>query len=99
MATEINNVNASRFNAPKSGLATESKGHAPHASGTEKQDDVKISQDAKTIERVSVSITESAAFDAKKVAEITEAIREGRYPVDPDRIAAKFMELEDQLSG
>lgn len=98
MATEINNVNATRFNTPKSSQATDSREQTRHANEAGKADHVQISQDAKTIERVSVSISESAAFDEKKVAEIAAAIREDRYPVDPDRIAEKFMELEGQLS-
>ena len=99
MANDINNINAAKFNAAKPSVAQESRERtraSEHDNKTQK-DQVAISQDAKTVERVSVAISESPAFDSAKVEEITQAIREGRYPVNAERIAEKFLELEGQL--
>jgi negative regulator of flagellin synthesis FlgM len=99
MATEINNVNVAKYDTPKGGVAAESSSRRNAATESRSPEDrVEISQDAKSLERVSVSISESSSFDEKKVAEITQAIREGRYPLDSQRIAEKFMELESQLN-
>ncbi|NKB98053.1 MAG: flagellar biosynthesis anti-sigma factor FlgM [Pseudomonadales bacterium] len=99
MASEINNVNIAKYGTPKGGPTSESSSHNAVPDEVRSKDDrVEISKDAKTVERVSVSISESSAFDEKKVADITQAIREGRYPLDTQRIAEKFMELESQLN-
>ena len=35
----------------------------------------------------------------ERVEAIKQAIAEGRFPIDPERIAAKFAELEGLLNG
>ena len=99
MANEINNINSAKFNAAKNNIAQESRDRARAADHEKKvqQDDVDISEEAKSVERVSVAIGESPAFDSAKVERITQAIREGNYPVNAERIAEKFLELEGQL--
>ena len=99
MANEINNINSAKFSSAKPGIAQESRERTRAADNDKKvqQDDVDISQEAKAVERVSVAIGESPAFDSAKVERITQAIRDGNYPVDPVRIAEKFLELEGQL--
>jgi negative regulator of flagellin synthesis FlgM len=42
---------------------------------------------------------EGAPIDGAKVAAIRAAIAEGRYPVDPARIAAAMVEIDLPLSG
>jgi flagellar biosynthesis anti-sigma factor FlgM len=37
------------------------------------------------------------AFDQKKVDRIRKEILEGRFPMDEERLARKFMELENEL--
>ena len=41
----------------------------------------------------------TATFDGDKVAELKAAISEGRYPVDPHKVADKFVALEEMISG
>ena len=95
MATEINNnVNLSRFGPAKTG-AQEARSERREA--RQEEDSVAISADARTIERVSVAIQQTPAFDTEKVERITQAIRDGQYPVNAQRIAEKFLELEGQL--
>ena len=99
MANEINNINSAKYGSAKPSITQETRDRAKSSENakTVQQDQVDISQDAKSVERVSVSISESPSFDSAKVERITEAIREGRYPVNPERIAEKFLELEGQL--
>lgn len=40
---------------------------------------------------------QSTPFDAAKVAALKEAIASGRYHVDAERVAAKFMSVEPDL--
>lgn len=43
-------------------------------------------------------VAAASDFDADKVREIKEAIRDGRYPIDARAIAQNFMALESTLS-
>jgi anti-sigma28 factor (negative regulator of flagellin synthesis) len=38
-------------------------------------------------------------FDQDKVESIRREILEGRFPIDEDRLASKFRELEKELGG
>ena len=59
MASEINNINSTKLGSAKSGIAQESRERANASDNDRKvqQDQVDISQDAKSVERVSVSPT------------------------------------------
>jgi negative regulator of flagellin synthesis FlgM len=50
------------------------------------------------VSRASSAVAEMASagapVDAAKIAAIRTAIAEGRYPVDPEKIAARMMELD-----
>ncbi|MCX7898468.1 MAG: flagellar biosynthesis anti-sigma factor FlgM [Rhodocyclaceae bacterium] len=50
---------------------------------------------------VSATLAETAAapFDAARVAEIKQAIREGRFAVSPDKIAERLLESVRELLG
>jgi flagellar biosynthesis anti-sigma factor FlgM len=41
----------------------------------------------------------TATFDEDKVAELKAAISEGRYPVNAQKVAEKFIALEEMISG
>ena len=41
----------------------------------------------------------TATFDGNKVAELKAAISEGRYPVDAQKVAEKFIALEEMIGG
>ncbi len=104
MAIEITNITASRLRqqAQQAERAQEqqsddARNRRADAAGSG-ADKVEISPDAKAIERLEARVAESDSFDQRRVDEITRAISEGRYPIDQDRIAEKFLELEDQLS-
>ena len=67
------------------------------ASGISRQD-VKLSSDAQTLSRLSESLDTQESFDVERVTQIKQALENGDYPIDNQRLAAKFLELEHQLN-
>ena len=61
-------------------------------------DEVQLSDQARSLQNLADSVAEQPAFDAKRVAAIRDAIAEGRYHVDPERLAEKFIDLELDLN-
>ena len=98
MPTEINNRGGLKLDKQvDSGKARESSAGNADAKANNlrsQREDVEISRDA---QRLSVTINDTPAFDSDRVEQITRAIRDGAYPVNPDRIAQKFIELEAKL--
>ena len=61
-------------------------------------DEVQLSEQARSLQHLADSVAEQPAFDAERVAAIRDAIAEGRYHVDPERLAEKFIDLEYELN-
>lgn len=104
MSVEINNAN---LNPPKpsdgkaspSGSATQpqsgSDGHKPT---TPAADSVEISSGVHKLHETTQRLAAEDSFDAERVESIRSAIEQGHYPIDAERLASKFMELETQLN-
>ncbi|MCX7063555.1 MAG: flagellar biosynthesis anti-sigma factor FlgM, partial [Proteobacteria bacterium] len=75
-------------NRSVSGDATASRGAT---------DRVELSDSAKSLQSLAHEIADLPAVDAARVDSIRRAITEGRYHVDPARLAQKFLELEGDL--
>jgi flagellar biosynthesis anti-sigma factor FlgM len=58
---------------------------------------VKVSVAAKEMAQAVRQVAGDEAFDQKKVDRIRKEILEGRFPIDEERLARKFMELENEL--
>jgi flagellar biosynthesis anti-sigma factor FlgM len=58
---------------------------------------VKVSVAAKEMAQAVKQIANDEAFDQKKVDRIRKDILEGRFPIDEERLARKFSELEREL--
>lgn len=58
---------------------------------------VKVSAAAKEMAQAVKQIANDEAFDQKKVDRIRKDILEGRFPINEERLARKFMELENEL--
>lgn len=69
------------------------------ASSREKsaEDQVQLSAEARSLKQIASRVRESEAFDSERVAQIRDAIAEGRYHVDTQRLADNFLELENLL--
>jgi flagellar biosynthesis anti-sigma factor FlgM len=60
-------------------------------------DVVRISVTAKGMLQAVKSSADDEEFDQARVDSIRREIAEGRFPIDEDRLAQKFRELEEQL--
>jgi negative regulator of flagellin synthesis FlgM len=60
-------------------------------------DHVVLSQEAQTLGRLQSKINSSPDVDLEKVAEIRRAIAEGRFEINPERIAENMLNQEDLL--
>lgn len=57
--------------------------------------EVSLSDSARSLLRAN---TDGQHYDAAKVDAIRQAISQGRYPVDPERLAERFISLERQIN-
>lgn len=60
---------------------------------------VNITDQAKQLASLEQALQTLPAVDEARVAEIRSAIQDGRYQVNPERIADKLLRLEQELSG
>ncbi len=76
--------------ASRSDSVAESKGN---------QDSVSLSQQGKAMGKLQQDMASQPSFDSAKVAAIKEAISNGSYKVDPDKLADNMMKFEKELGG
>jgi negative regulator of flagellin synthesis FlgM len=60
-------------------------------------DSITLTETGSQITAASREMAATPAFDSAKVERIKELIAEGRYAIDPQRIANRFIELESSL--
>ena len=60
-------------------------------------DQVVLSQEAQNLGRLQSKINSSPEVDLDKVADIRRAIAEGRFEINPERIAENMLNQEDLL--
>ena len=73
-------------------------GLKPSARPTSAAEFISVSPAAKgIIQAVRDTSDDAAGFDPAKVEAIRREIAEGRFPLDADKLARKFRELEEQL--
>jgi negative regulator of flagellin synthesis FlgM len=84
---------------PAAPSAPEAKAPAPDTAPTSKGagDKVVLSQEAQTLGRLQAKINSSPDVDLEKVAEIRRAIAEGRFEINPERIAENMLNQNDLL--
>ena len=61
------------------------------------EDSVEISADANSLRAMQARLERQESFDEARVAEIKQAIADGQYPIDNQRLAEKFLQLESTL--
>ncbi|MDQ7015104.1 MAG: flagellar biosynthesis anti-sigma factor FlgM [Gammaproteobacteria bacterium] len=64
---------------------------------TAKTDVLTLSQTAKSLNSNEQLLSAKPEIDLKKVASIKHALANGTYPLDAEKVAAKFIEIEDLL--
>ncbi|CAM2817653.1 flagellar biosynthesis anti-sigma factor FlgM [Vibrio mytili] len=63
------------------------------------QDAVSLSQQSKAVSQLQKDMASSPAYDSAKVAAIKEAITNGSYKVDPEKLADNMIKFENELQG
>ena len=63
------------------------------------QDAVSLSQQGKAVSKLQKDMAASPAYDSAKVAAIKEAIANGSYKVDPEKLADNMIKFENELQG
>lgn len=100
MAINFNNIGSGHIRdqnrAGQAGDAARSASESTKASGGRK-DRVELSQGAQVLQTLASEVADLPAVDTARVDDIRRAISEGRYHVDPVRLAQKFLELENDL--
>jgi len=61
--------------------------------------DVHITSSARNMAALEQSVRDLPAIDSARVEEIQQRLAEGRYRIDPQRIADAFVRREDELTG
>ncbi|NAW65385.1 flagellar biosynthesis anti-sigma factor FlgM [Photobacterium halotolerans] len=70
----------------------ESSGHTP-------RDAVSLSSQARAVGQIHQQLAAEPSFDRNKVESIKNAISNGSYQVDADRLASNMLRFEDELRG
>ncbi|MDB5967600.1 MAG: Anti-sigma-28 factor FlgM family protein [Hydrocarboniphaga sp.] len=60
-------------------------------------DTVQITGDAMKMQNLEKSLASSRSFDAERVAAVRQAMADGSYKIDPERIASRLMASDAQL--
>ncbi|MEZ9059578.1 flagellar biosynthesis anti-sigma factor FlgM [Vibrio pelagius] len=63
------------------------------------KDAVSLSQQSKAIGQMHQDMAAQPSFDQVKVAAIKEAIANGSYTVDPEKLADNMIKFENELKG
>ena len=87
------NSRAPARNDSSSNSATEAK------KTSAQQDAVSLSQQSKAVSKLQKDMATSPAYDSAKVAAIKEAITNGSYKVDPEKLADNMIKFENELQG
>lgn len=67
--------------------------------GVKSQDDaVSLSQQSQKIDKMNQEMAAESHFDSAKVEQIKQAIANGSYRVDADKLAANMMRFENDLN-
>ncbi|PSU32131.1 flagellar biosynthesis anti-sigma factor FlgM [Photobacterium lutimaris] len=62
-------------------------------------DSVSLSSQGQSVGQIHQQLATQEAFDTEKVNAIKEAIANGSYVIDADKLAANMIKLEDDLKG
>ncbi|UJF21323.1 flagellar biosynthesis anti-sigma factor FlgM [Shewanella sp. OMA3-2] len=104
MAIDINKLKTTTTTPMQTARDAKTTGNAAQAApkaatAAIKTDSVSITPQAQVLQSVQSKMASLPEIDQKKVADIKQAISEGRYKVDPEKLATNIASFELQLSG
>lgn len=65
--------------------------------GTAVQDSVSLTQQAQDLNKMQGKLSTGSSFDQEKVNSLKKAISEGKYSVDPEKLAQNMLNFEEEL--
>lgn len=92
-------MTTSRSPARTESNSTARSGNTSESKGSASADSVSLSQQGKALGQLQQQMATQPSFDSAKVAAIKEAIANGSYTVDPEKLADNMMKFEDELGG
>lgn len=103
MILDTNNINSAggpRSRGTSAPVSNNAKTSTPSvdAAVTTSKDDVILSPEAKNLVRLQAKISSLPDVNMDRVASIKQAIAEGRFDINPDRIAENMLK-QDELLG
>ena len=109
MAIDFNGVNNNAPNPQKGGVRQRDNTQAeaprnpqqPEASNTEAAQGTKVnlSPDAQNIKAAEKALQEQPDIDDEKVAELREALENGSFSVDAEKLAQKMLDVDQSIFG
>ncbi|PSW19567.1 flagellar biosynthesis anti-sigma factor FlgM [Photobacterium sanctipauli] len=76
-----------------------SKSTTSSSIGSNQGDAVSLSSQGKAVGQIHQQLAAEPSFDSAKVAAIKDAISNGSYVVDAEKLAANMIKFEDELRG
>lgn len=103
MAIDINKLKSTAkpqmHTARDAKSAAQSTKAAAQSPNAVKTDSVSLTSQAQQLQSAQLKMASLPEVDMKKVEEIKQAISEGRYKIDPEKLAANIASFEAELSG
>jgi negative regulator of flagellin synthesis FlgM len=99
MAINLNNISSNqvRDQSRASQPAEAAPANTESTQARQRPERVELSEGAQALRSAASAAADLPAIDSARVDAIRNAISEGRYHVDPVRLAQKFQEFEDDL--
>lgn len=97
--TSIGASNGSSVESIKPSKAVTSASAEAGGSSRPAADSVHITNSARTLAALSQAVRDTPELDSGRVATLQQSIDSGQYSIDPDRIAARMLQLEQDLGG
>jgi len=99
----IDNIRSGQMITATSRAPTRNDSNATSTTESKKssaqQDAVSLSQQSKSVSKLQKEMATSPAYDSAKVAAIKEAITNGSYKIDPEKLADNIIKFENELQG
>ncbi|MGF1680434.1 flagellar biosynthesis anti-sigma factor FlgM [Photobacterium makurazakiensis] len=89
---------SSHSNVSNAGTGS-SKSATSSSIGGNQNDAVSLSSQGKAVGQIHQQLAAEPSFDSAKVAAIKEAISNGSYVVDAEKLASNMIKFEDELRG
>lgn len=65
----------------------------------EAADSLKLTGEATSLQAIERELSSASAIDAQRVAAVRESLQNGSYRINPEAIASRMLDLDQQLHG